>query len=251
MISKILVPLDGTELAEAALAYAQVIANRSGAGLALVRVVRATSGTGESRHAMLEGMLAEAHAQLARVAESLVQSGLDVETSVAYDGRAADWILEEVDAHGADLVAMATHGRTGSDRLVHGSTAESVVHGSTVPVMLVRSHDASLLAQRFAVSMPTVVVPLDGTPLGESALPFAQDLAETVGAQLRLIEVLQPHGGRDVDDEHAPTLDFRHHGELEAEVASYLEAIGSLVEGESLHVELKCASAMQPSRLLR
>ena len=227
MIKKILVPLDGTEVAESALEYAQIIAVRCGAGLALVRVVHASSGTAESA-------LQEAEAYLARLADDLTHMGMNVETGVDYDGPAADWILQEVDTREADLVVMATHGY---DRWTHGSVTERVVHGSTVPVMLVRAQGTSLLAQRFAAPAPVLIVPLDGTPLGESALPFAQDLAETVGGQLRLIEVLQHRGLTGVDDTDTFPRDSPQADELEGGVAGYLEAIGNLVEGEALSVE--------------
>ena len=79
---------------------------------------------------------------------------------------------------------------------------------------------------------------LDGTPLGESALPFAQDLAETVGGQLRLIEVLQHRGLTGVDDTVKPLRATpRRQTSWREKSAGYLEAIGNLVEGEALSVE--------------
>lgn len=237
MIRKILVPLDGTEGAKSALDYALVIANRSGASLTLIRVVNTSLGLDGSLPAGAEPRVAEAEAYLSRITDKLLPTGLDVETCVAYGGRTADRILEAAEARGADLITIATHSRVGHDRWVHGSTSEDIVHESTVPVMLVRARNTTLLAQRFAVPHPVLLVPLDGTPQAESALPFAQDLAETVGAELRLIEVLQCDGPLGLDNDDALSSDFRQEEELESECAVYLEAIGNHVEGEALRVE--------------
>ena len=145
-------------------------------------------------------------------------------------------------------MVMATHGY---DRWTHGSVTERVVHGSTVPVMLVRAQGTSLLAQRFAAPAPVLIVPLDGTPLGESALPFAQDLAETVGGRLELIEVLQHRGLTGVDDTDTFPRDSPQADELEGGVAGYLEAIGNLVEEKPSALKPSCASAILRKRSVR
>jgi nucleotide-binding universal stress UspA family protein len=229
MIGKILVPLDGTELAAAALAYAEVIAEHTGASLALVRIV-----SGESASADLHLMLQEAESYLAHAAEPLIQKGFHVETGVPYGGSAAKWIIEEVEMRQADLIVMATHGRLGRERWLHGSTAEAVVHGSTVPVMLVRAESSSLLAQRLSILKPALVVPLDGTAMAESALPIARELADAIEAELKLVQVLPSDGGATLEEEAA---DVCTDTAREREAAAYLQDIANLIEGEAVPVE--------------
>ena len=84
---------------------------------------------------------------------------------------------------------MATHGRGGLGRLLHGSVAEAVLRRSPVPVVLVRAwEDGAALPP--AEAAPVIVVPLDGSPLDEAALPVARRLAELLQAALVLLRVV-------------------------------------------------------------
>lgn len=105
-------------------------------------------------------------------------------------------ILGAVEDEGADLVAMATHGRTGLRRLVLGSVAEEVLRGAGVPVMLVRPFEeplrrpvpAEVLAQRLAEGKAVrMVVATDGSPHAEIATAFAGRLARALRAEVTLL----------------------------------------------------------------
>ena len=230
MIRNILVPLDGTELATSAREYAQLIATLSGANLSLLSVVHAT---------LEHGSTAEAEAHRSPVAVTPTRLGLNVATSVDdYDrGRAAGCILKEVEATNADLIVMASHGRLGHNRWAHGSITEHVVHACTVPVLLAGAQHAELLVHRLAMPNPVLIVPLDGTPLAEAAVPFAKDLAEVLGARLRLVEVLQFDRRPGLEDDNVLFRGLCQEEELERECAAYLEAIGNLVAGGTPDIE--------------
>lgn len=143
-IRRIIVPLDGSELAEAALPYAVVIAQRMNMGITLVRVLHLDS-VAYSEGYNLGDMLGEAEAQmeaearryLVDVARRLRDEGLEVETETLR-GSASSEIAELARRTDHNMIALATHGRSGVSRLLMGSVAEAVVRTSGDPVLVVR-----------------------------------------------------------------------------------------------------------------
>lgn len=140
--NNILVPLDGSNLAEAAIADALDAANRDSASLMLVRATEARVLPGvDPINAQIEAVN-EAEDYLAGVKAKLEQRGFrNVETHVWY-GPAAPAIIEAARVYKVDLIVMSTHGRSGFGRLVWGSVAESVLRGTTVPILLLRPSEA-------------------------------------------------------------------------------------------------------------
>lgn len=142
---KILVPLDGSLLAEAALPKAAELMDTSAdATLVLVRAAQATTMPGVDPIEVQVSVVHEAEDYLEAVAVRLRGLGVpQVRTSVWY-GAAAPSILEAAKLAKADLIMMSTHGRSGLSRLVLGSVAESVLRGARTPVFLIRVDDASM-----------------------------------------------------------------------------------------------------------
>jgi nucleotide-binding universal stress UspA family protein len=139
---KILVPLDGSSLAEAALTKATEWARDGAATLILLRAAEAHTLPGvDPTDAQVE-VVQEAEEYLALVARRLKKEGVaNVETSVWY-GPAASAILEAARLRKIDLIVMSTHGRSGLGRLILGSVAESVLRGTTTPILLLRAPGA-------------------------------------------------------------------------------------------------------------
>src|SRR5437868_1796370 len=126
MLKNILVPVDGSPVAEAALPYATALARRTGATLTLVRAARATGHPFNAGDGQAEAV-AEAEIYLATKAGELAAQGFTVETGVPY-GTPSTWIPNEVELRKADMIVMATHDRTGPKRWMQGSVAETVVN---------------------------------------------------------------------------------------------------------------------------
>ena len=146
---KILVPLDGSVLAEHALGKVTELA-ASGAAVMLIRAAEAHTLPGVDPTDMQVEVVREAEEYLARVAARLQRDGIkDLQTSVWY-GPAASAIVEAARLRGADLIVMGTHGRSGLGRLILGSVAESVLRGTTTPILLVRAPEAPVDAPRGA-----------------------------------------------------------------------------------------------------
>ncbi|HEY7424624.1 MAG TPA: universal stress protein [Gemmataceae bacterium] len=143
----VMVPLDGSDLAEQALGPATQLGRLMETSCTLVRVVKpvetldskvrwpAMTGMNE---ALTRQLLDEARAYLDRIAERLRGQGLAVQTRILLHAHPADAILEETRAQGVDLLALATHGRGGLRRLLLGSVADKVLRGGVTPMLVCR-----------------------------------------------------------------------------------------------------------------
>lgn len=145
-VRMILVPLDGSSLAEAALTPAVNLARESGATLLLLRAAEAHVGPmGDVVKAQI-AVMHEVEEYLAATRERVTAAGVTrVEVSAWY-GPAAKAIVEAAQARHADLIVMASHGRSGVTRLVLGSVAEKVLRATAVPILLIRAEGAPLEA---------------------------------------------------------------------------------------------------------
>ncbi len=184
----VLVPLDGSILAELALNFAESLARASEARLILLRaVVPYTFGGTDEAEARAKA-IDEAERYLARLVDRLTERGIEAEATVRY-GEAAPSIVGAAQLHTADLVAMCTHGRGGLGRWVYGSVAEQVLATAPTAVLLVRAWQA-LESVTSANERSRVLIPLDGSAFAEKALPVAEQLAATLDAELVLLRVV-------------------------------------------------------------
>jgi nucleotide-binding universal stress UspA family protein len=196
-VTTILVPLDGSALAERALPYAAALARAAGDGLRLVRACPGISPAYLSSGAAVR--LAEAAREreqraaadeMAAAVERLGAAGVRAEAAVRHDAP-ADAILAEAEASGAGLTIMSTHGRGGASRLLHGSVADEVLRRAALPVLMVPP-----TARPWPADGPSrVLVALDGSALAEAGLAAAERLARPFGAELLLLRVVDPPGG--------------------------------------------------------
>jgi nucleotide-binding universal stress UspA family protein len=190
MLRILVVPLDGSALAERALPYAVRLARARGGRLVLVRVALAPPPTGFDWERQQLAEVEEARRYLSGVAEKLSTLGLPIETVTPY-GRAAVQILETVEELEADGVVMATHGRTGLAHLTHGSVAEGVLAKSAVPVLLIQARPGEAPAPPFDPATARLLVALDGSTFAEAAVPAAIDVLGPSG-ELVLVRVVPP-----------------------------------------------------------
>jgi nucleotide-binding universal stress UspA family protein len=211
MYSKILVPLDGSMLAEKALPYAIKLANTFQATLLLMRAVEVPTLTVDSpdteREVInnAENYLKEIRATLTKPDSKLHLDTEKLQTLVVY-GNPVEQLTALAPIEKVDLILMTTHGRSGVSRLVAGSVAGRVLHRSTVPVMLIRPTEvkSDQLLQEilrgvrepfstcFEAQQCKVVLTLDGQPLSEKALDPAIELAQKLRATLHLLTVVFP-----------------------------------------------------------
>lgn len=186
MFQRVLVPLDGSALAEQALTYARSLVTAARGTLILVRAANHHGLTGDLAVRERDAVDA-AQTYLEGQAQTLEAAGFSVEIGVTF-GDAAAHILDEVAIRHADAIAMATHGRSGLGRWVYGSVAERLLAHSPVPVLLVRAWVGDAQSAQALLAKPKVLVPLDGSPFAEAALPTAVGAAEGLTGELLLLQ---------------------------------------------------------------
>ena len=199
MNETIMVPLDGSPLAETALPAAVALAHATGRSLLLLGVAvppARLGGLGWPPAALITPVpwwpleLADYEGYLAGVAARLQPRGLPVEILLRQGDPATEILAEVADNPALHTIAMATHGRSGVARTVLGSVAERVLQAAAVPVLLVRGGSPPAAATPPAYQR--ILVPLDGSPFAAQALDTATDLAGRTGATLLLLAVLPP-----------------------------------------------------------
>jgi nucleotide-binding universal stress UspA family protein len=147
-LDRILVPLDGSLVAEVALECAADLARRATSTLDLLRAVEVHVLPGMDPTDAQVRVVAEAESYLATTAQGLREQGVkQVETSVWY-GPPAESIVEAPRVRKADLMVMSSHGRSGLGRLVLGSVAESVLRSTATPILLIRAPGSPLAEPR-------------------------------------------------------------------------------------------------------
>jgi nucleotide-binding universal stress UspA family protein len=172
VLQKILVPLDGSALAEAAIDYVKEIARRCDpVEVTLLQVVRLPSGQTAAVSKPIDGEFpgkrapastadadkeahpiyreqemasarSDAEASMASAAQALKAADIDTRTQIVF-GRPAQEIVDFAEGGDFDLIVMCTHGRSGVQRWLLGSVADKVIRGTHLPVFVVRPRDAS------------------------------------------------------------------------------------------------------------
>jgi nucleotide-binding universal stress UspA family protein len=184
VINRILVPLDGSQAAEEVLSYVELIATPTNARVILLAAVDKPRDWGEDTGGDLKGERHEAESYLRRLQARLTSAtGNDVEVEVVTSEPAAA-ILAASERQHPDLIAMTTHGRSGLARWVLGSVASKVLHATQTPMLVVRPAEGKPSG---APDLKKILVPLDGSELSASVLPFAADLAISLGASIVLL----------------------------------------------------------------
>lgn len=175
MYNKILVPLDGSALSEGVLPYVRSMARALHLPVELLHVNDSARG----------GANAKVTEYLEKIAASF--SGItDVKSTVELGYPAAVIVDRAAEQSGA-LIAMATHGYLVPQRWLLGSVAEKVLHATTNHLLLVRSAGA---APGGEARLNTVLIPLDGSALGEKVLPTVSELAACLKLEAVLVHVL-------------------------------------------------------------
>jgi nucleotide-binding universal stress UspA family protein len=194
MYDKIVIPLDGSELAEGVLPHVAEVIRDRGSRVYLLTVAQSARVTPsvlpdlfspfDSTQEEKEHVERELTAYLETIARRLEPTTARVQISVRF-GRPADEILAFAGEMDADMIAMSTHGRSGISRWVLGSVADRVLHGAMCPVLIVRAKPRQ--------AQPTyqhILVPLDGSELAEQILPHVGALIQSNHTRVFLISVL-------------------------------------------------------------
>ena len=191
MFKHLLVPLDGSTLAEAALPAVAFLSRKLGIPLTLVHVIEqdAPQEIHGERHLTDEE---EALAYLEEVANRSLFNGLAVNRHVhnAEVNNVARSIVEHAGEYDSDLIVMCTHGRGGIRSWLFGSIAQQIINCCNTPVLLIQP---TIKGKAPDFNCQRVLVGLDGNPDHEQALPVAAELARTCLAELYLAMVIHTY----------------------------------------------------------
>jgi len=147
MYSRILVPLDGSKRAEKILAHVEELARRYDAEVVFLQVVECPSVVSgfvvspfdeEQRHKEGQRRKEEVESYLAALQSAFREKGITVRTLLRH-GPIVEAILDAAKREDADLIALASHGRSGMSRVFYGSVAAGVLHRADRPLLLIRS----------------------------------------------------------------------------------------------------------------
>jgi nucleotide-binding universal stress UspA family protein len=245
---RILVGLDGSALAETILGAVRTLAERLRAEIVLLHVTvvpETARAAADDAETGLDDLVTQerrrADRYLEEVALKLRAAGGAVRTATVV-GEPAPEIVRFAEREKVDLIALATHGRSGLGRWLHGSVADAVLHAATTPLLLLRP-----AADEGAAPMVTrVVVPLDGSPLAEAALATAAPLARALGVPLLLLRIVEYTGLAFAADPlgavplaYAPVLEALREG-----ATRYLESRADELRAQGPAVEIRVLDGM-------
>jgi nucleotide-binding universal stress UspA family protein len=180
MYSRMLIPLDGSTLAEQVLPYARFLAKALTIPVELLKVVDPDALALLVNHEQgryIDSLLADSRQNSGTYLEGIGRSfdGPHVQCLVE-SGKAEESIIEKAARDKNILIVMATHGRSGIERWRLGSVADKVLHASANHIFLIRATDQG--QTQGEATLKKVIVPLDGSPLAEKVLPHIVELAK-------------------------------------------------------------------------
>lgn len=230
MYEKILVPLDGSSEAEIVLPYVEGIAAKFGAEVVLVSVLE----PGEDERDQLYRYYLERIVK--QVQRQLKNWGARDEIVVKCEilmGKPAGEIIRYADENNVNLITMTSYGRSGRSPWFMGNVAAKVLRTTGKPVLLIRAPaDKATLKRKSLIKR--ILVPLDGSAVGETAIPYVEALGQVLGADLVLFQVVKPPVPIGIE---APTMSTIYEEELErtrTSAAVYLDQMGKKLQEKGL-----------------
>jgi nucleotide-binding universal stress UspA family protein len=229
MYRRILVPLDGSDVAERVLPYVELLARPGKIPITVLRIVEpvpydliavAERIPTDQVNANIQ---ADAQKYLEERAAPLREEDLSVLPKVM-SGSAATCIVEEGASEPGTLIAMSTHGRSGVARWAFGSVTDKVIQTTADPLLIIRSSDEP--SPKSEIAVENVIVPLDGSELAEQILPHVVHLAESLDLRVTLLRVT-PTAGDYYRFMDYPVPEYDDLPEqMDAEALTYLENQG-------------------------
>jgi len=232
MYERVLVPLDGSNVAEIVLPYVEEIAAKLGAEIILVSVSESTAAETDHLYRLYLERIAD------QMQRELKDWGAKEEAKIRSEvllGKPANEILRYAEESNVGLIAMASRGRSSRGPWLLGNIAAKVLQVTPKPMLLIRTPaDNASLQQRSLVKR--ILVTLDGSKVGESAIPYAEVLAQVVGAELVLFQALEPvkpfTGEGDVSI--TPEMIKKEEERREGSAIAYLDSVEKVLQERGL-----------------
>jgi nucleotide-binding universal stress UspA family protein len=233
MYERIMVPLDGSDAAEMALPYAEEITAKTGAELLLVSV---TEPSLDEKDHLYESYLERIEGRVLSELESWGVAGEPTVHSEVLVGSPASEIIGYADERDVSLIIMASRGRSRKGPWQMGHIAAKVLRATNRPALLVRAPVDEMARSQHRL-VKRILVPLDGSDVGEAALPWAVELAQQLETELILYQVvkhvmvLATEGAAMSSEMYEEEEKFRR-----AAAKAYLEDIGKAALEKGLNI---------------
>jgi nucleotide-binding universal stress UspA family protein len=229
MYERIIVPLDGSKLAEVALPYAEELAAKMDSYISLLSVLPSEEASEHQQFQTYIKKIAEVtkfHAQ--KYTENGGSKPIKVLTATR-TGNPAESIIEYANKVPFQLIVMASHGRSGVNRWAVGSVADKVVRANiSQPVMLVRAKESRSDIREKRI-LKKALVPLDGSTGSEAVIPYISKMASKLHMELMLLNV-KPKNNHDNGDSESYLQDWCIKFKGEAITAGYKVITGSVAD---------------------
>ena len=229
MYNRILVPLDGSELAEHVLPYVGILARALLSQVHLVRVVEppinelALATRRQYYQGIMEAESNRAEDYLEKMAASLREDDRSVSFAVV-QGSPASCIATEAERESGTIVAMSSHGRAGLTRWLLGSVATQVLQTTSNPLLIVRASERGQSAGE--INIGQALVPPDGSELAEKILPIVGRLARALKLRVTLVQVTPPRESYYLYADYPPPDWDNLITEVDGKAAEYLHQTG-------------------------
>jgi nucleotide-binding universal stress UspA family protein len=237
MYEKILVPLDGSELAEVTLWYAARLAARLGSAITLVNVSYPSDLT--SPH-MYERYLEDTLTRVKALATQTAAETGGGEVAVDYKmlrGDPAEEIVDYADSAKIDLIILSTQGKSGIKRWAMGNVANKVVRATRKQVLVIRAKGAK--ADVYKDKLTRVLVPVDGSRESESILRYVSEMAIKLNLEVTLFHIWPRH-----TDIYSPT-GIKAREKIEKRENEYIQRLAERLKNEGINARGVFREVMQ------
>ncbi len=246
MFRKLLVALDGSDVAQAILPFASQLATGLDVPVVLFSAVQGGTQTEEAYGDLYKQDAEAARARLEDLSEELAAQGVDTQIHLS-TGAPEEEIIAASSETGCDLIAMSTHGRNLFARGILGSVTSKVIHGASIPVLTITPEKADLYRDH-QIKLTKIMVPLDGSPLSETALPYAEDLALALSLTISLTRVVTPPAVFWMDS--YPESLGESEEAMRQEADSYLDCVAQRLRSRGLEVDTKVLTGHPAAMLI-
>jgi nucleotide-binding universal stress UspA family protein len=192
MFDSVLVPLDGSLLAECVLSHAVAIARAFESKVILLRVLDKNQ-TGEKTQLfdLVNWQINKTGAKLylEKISDRLQKTGLRIETAVL-EGLVAESITEYAQSHGTKLIILSSHGRSGLSQWGLSSITQKIIFSAPTSVLIVRARQPAV-SESLERQYAKIIVPLDGSRRAENVLPMVSLLARFHQSQISIVHVVK------------------------------------------------------------
>jgi nucleotide-binding universal stress UspA family protein len=192
MLDHILLPLDGSVLAERVLPHAVSLTEAFGSKLTLLRVVfqnEDVNSLGIVNPMDWQMRKTEAESYLKSVQERLQAGGVDCEAHII-EGKPAHQIIEYAKHNDVQLIVMSSHGRSGVSEWNINSTVQKVLFRAMIPVMIIRAYQEPYEELK-GLTYKNLMIPLDGSKRAECILPLAESICDVQNSKLFLTHIVE------------------------------------------------------------